>query len=579
MTPTPRYALKRSYRIFLHRIVLEPIIITMTIKIGMSMKRRYLMILLLHNIALFGHGFGATTFILLTHHGWQQIDSLCYHAQKKKISITSYDTRASLETNSLIVHGGRSTANCYIRFGFEEQLKHYENHAEIKCTPTQEFFNASTHQWTPAYLLKVGDDLLCAHNGVKTVAYVELVKKKISIYTVEVAATHTFFVTLHSVLTHNMVLPITFSVGLSVPFGAGAAGTIGSFFGPVTFVAGVALGCMAGLLVKLIYDDTVPTYTVDTYNASTFERHVKQQPATSHANVTFSEPHITCSPTYVPDQHTTTITHTYSANPAEEYNVHNHDTDGSSLTVIIPESTKTVIGCGDTTPQEPLLLISPAEPMPAFQCPGYRPLSDEERTMLSGICITFPIPESERGSNIICGGIVPASVDASDLIMAIPTQEAQKRWSESDKMRNLENRIKKLTPTVSNARPGDWYKNPTSNADDYAWAEKKWVAIRNSKDDVNRIAANMGIEDQIIQQIKDHIFHKIHKKRYETAPFDADPDMAKAWERLEAGNMVKADLELLKHEFAESLLMENQAMDYDTAHNIVETFFSWRNEL
>jgi hypothetical protein len=42
---------------------------------------------------------------------------------------------------------------------------------------------------------------------------------------------------------------------------------------------------------------------------------------------------------------------------------------------------------------------------------------------------------------------------------------------------------------------------------------------------------------------------------------------------------VKADLELLRHEFAESLLMENQALDYDTAHDIVEKFFSWRNEL
>ena len=123
------------------------------------------------------------------------------------------------------------------------------------------------------------------------------------------------------------------------------------------------------------------------------------------------------------------------------------------------------------------------------------------------------------------------------------------------------------------------YKNSTSNAAGYGWAEKKWLDIRESKDDVKRIATNTGIDEQTIQQIKAHIFHKAHKKRYETAPFDADYDMAKAWERLVAGNMVKADLELLKHEFAESLLMGNQEMDYDTAHNIVEKFFSWRNEL
>ncbi len=228
-----------------------------------------------------------------------------------------------------------------------------------------------------------------------------MVKKKINIYTVEVEDTHNFFVTPHAVLTHNMVLPIAFSVGLSVPFGAGAAGTVGSFFGPVTFVAGAALGCMAGLLVKLIYDDKVPTYTVDRYNIGTFERHVKQQHATSYVN-TLSKPQITCSPTYVPAQPTTTITHTYPTKPAGEYSVLIDETEGSSLSLIIPDPSKSVIACGDTTPQEPLILISPAEPMPAFQCPGYSIVPQEK----SYICI-LPPTTNVIPITIGCGGGIP----------------------------------------------------------------------------------------------------------------------------------------------------------------------------
>lgn len=381
------------------------------------MKRFYIMAFLLQSIALCGHGFANHTFVLLAHTGWQQIDSLCHRAQKEKISITSYDSVSSFHTNAHIVRGGRSTTKCYIRCGFEKHLKNSENHEEIKCTPTQEFFNASTGQWIPAYMLKEGDNLLCAENVSKTVAYVELVKKEISIYTVEVEHTHTFFVTRHSVLTHNMVLPIAFSVGLSIPFGAGAAGTLGSFFGPVTLVAGAALGCMAGLLVTVVCGDRVPTYTIDTYNANKFEQYVKQQPTAMYTDVTVSEPNITYSANYVTIQHHAPITDTHADKIPQEYTIQPDDTDGPSLSLIVSDPSKSVIACGDTTPHKPLILVTPAEPMPTFQCPGYRPLSDEERKMLSGSCITIPIPESERGSSIICGGIVPVSIDASDLIM------------------------------------------------------------------------------------------------------------------------------------------------------------------
>jgi hypothetical protein len=250
------------------------------------MKHLYISVLmLLQATFLLGHGFSTDVLVLLAEGGWQQISTLCYRTQKKKIAVASYDTISSYQTTSKTTRGGRSKSSCFIHFGFDERLQ-YSQHHEVACTPTQEFYNAKNHQWVPAHKIKIGDGLFCANSATKA-----------------------------------------------------------------------------------------------------------------------------------------------------------------------------------------------------------------------------------------------------------------------------------------------------ASASGYEWAEKKWDSIRKSKDDVKRIAANTGIDEQTIQQIKDHVFHTVHKKRYETAPFDADYDMAKAWERLEAGNMLKADLELLRHEFAESLLMGNQAMDYDTAHNIVEKFFSWRNEL
>jgi len=42
-------------------------------------------------------------------------------------------------------------------------------------------YNASTRQWVPAYMLKIGDKLLCARNVTKTVASIALVKEPLPI--------------------------------------------------------------------------------------------------------------------------------------------------------------------------------------------------------------------------------------------------------------------------------------------------------------------------------------------------------------------------------------------------------------
>jgi len=335
---------------------------------------------LLHSLLL-GHGFGADTLVLLSNNSWQQLNTICYRAQKKKVHIASYDTTSLWQTTARVVHGGRSKTNCYIRFGFDERLKNSQRH-DVICTPTQEFYNASTRQWVPAYMLKMGDKLLCANNATKTVACISLVKESLDIFTIEVKHTHTFFVTQHSLLTHNMVIPVAFSFGLSIPFGASAGGAAGGFFGPATFVVGAAIGCAVGALVKIACNSKMPTYTVDTYNANTFEQHIKKQPQI----VTFNEPQVALSPDYkVTQQKIATAGETHA-----EYTFSDDNEDIPCFSTVIHNLPKEKPGCGDTTPQKPLILVTPAEPMPVFQNPGYSPPREADETTSSGGCGVIP---------------------------------------------------------------------------------------------------------------------------------------------------------------------------------------------
>lgn len=525
------------------------------------MKRFLLsLIALAYTTLLSGHGFSSDTLVLLAGNGWQQISTVCYRTQKKKIAVASYNTTASYQTTSKTIRGGRSKSNCFIRFGFEERFKDSQLH-EVACTPTQEFYSATTHQWIPAYKLKIGDELLCASNTTKTVAYISLIKEPLDIYTIEVKHTHTFFVTHHSLLTHNMVIPVAFSLGVSIPFGASAGGAAGGFFGPITFLVGAAIGCAVGALVKIVCNSKLPTYTVDAYNANTFDQYVKQQPQVA----TFSEPHVTLSPDY---KETQQITDATAGEAYGEYTFSDDNENTPCFSITIHNPPKEKPGCGDTTPQKPLILIVPADPMPVFQNPGYRPLSDEERKMLSGGgCTIISIPAQKK----------------EDFILTMTAEDARKRWAESDEMKELEKRIKELEKTVSHVRPGDWRalidRDVLDLIKDNEWAESMYKKIRSSNDDVKKVADNLGISTDIIQAIKDHLFITSHKRDGKIDRFSEDYDIAKAWAHLIEGTFVKADLILLRHELAEFLLMGKQEMSYESAHPIVESFVSWLEEL
>ena len=111
-------------------------------------------------------------------------------------------------------------------------------------------------------------------------------------------------------------------------------------------------------------------------------------------------------------------------------------------------------------------------------------------------------------------------------------------------------------------------------------AEEYYERARKDDSDVKRIAKYTGMSEKKIQRIKDHLFHNAHmlddgKKR----KFDADYDIALAWQRLSEGRGEKRDILLLKHEYLESCLERKYNLTYREAHDLAEKKYPWDKEI
>ncbi len=80
-----------------------------------------------------------------------------------------------------------------------------------------------------------------------------------------------------------------------------------------------------------------------------------------------------------------------------------------------------------------------------------------------------------------------------------------------------------------------------------------------------------------VRQIRDYVFSDEHQLRDRYGRFDADPDMADAWRRLREGKLLQSDIDLLRHELAESnYLQRHPGATYDEAHNaVLDEGFTW----
>ena len=101
---------------------------------------------------------------------------------------------------------------------------------------------------------------------------------------------------------------------------------------------------------------------------------------------------------------------------------------------------------------------------------------------------------------------------------------------------------------------------------DHEAAEAAYDVIRQT-DDVAAIARNTGMREAQIQRIRDHLFNNTHiLDEGRVARFDADPDIANAWVRLQGGRHTEADIQLLNHELFESRFEGIFRTDYRCAH-------------
>lgn len=94
-------------------------------------------------------------------------------------------------------------------------------------------------------------------------------------------------------------------------------------------------------------------------------------------------------------------------------------------------------------------------------------------------------------------------------------------------------------------------------------AEKIYESIRDTENDVFKIADNVDFTLTQVRQIKDHVFYKNHYlDRYDEVEykrFDPNLKQALAWKRCVAGVHNQYDMTWLKHEFVEQ--------DYETKNN------------
>jgi hypothetical protein len=220
--------------------------------------------LLLRIADLHANGFGENTSVRSMGTIYASLKYLCQEIVRGQTKcVESYDLHLKASgVQAKIIKSGRSKhrAKEYMRLSCSPAGTDARR-SEIVCSVVQEFYCTDTDCWTPASALKIGDSLF-TKQGPKKLTYVERVRKKIRLYMIEVEAPHTFFVGADALLTHNMLLPIAFKIGLDIAFGAGTAvgATVGSFFGPPTFVVGAAIGGIAGLITAVVYRDQIPSY-------------------------------------------------------------------------------------------------------------------------------------------------------------------------------------------------------------------------------------------------------------------------------------------------------------------------------
>lgn len=105
-----------------------------------------------------------------------------------------------------------------------------------------------------------------------------------------------------------------------------------------------------------------------------------------------------------------------------------------------------------------------------------------------------------------------------------------------------------------------------------AWdkAEAYYDKVRDCPGDIEAISAHTPFHRHQIETVKNHLFYNTHILDDGPRRFDADPLIANAWSRMQAGNHGPKDLQLVRHELFEARFEAIFHTDYRTAHQAAD---------
>lgn len=168
------------------------------------------------------HGFCAGTKINGPQ-GYSAIEDLAIGSR-----VLSYDYHENFSVQPLIAVT-KAKASHFIRIWFKD---HY-----LDTSSDQLFSHARKKKWVAAKALEKHDILLCNRSEELVIDAVESIEQEVDVYVLSVNKSHTYYVTDHNILVHNIV-PIV--IGVSFAFGGGTIEFMGISAGVVAL--GAALG-------------------------------------------------------------------------------------------------------------------------------------------------------------------------------------------------------------------------------------------------------------------------------------------------------------------------------------------------
>ncbi len=100
--------------------------------------------------------------------------------------------------------------------------------------------------------------------------------------------------------------------------------------------------------------------------------------------------------------------------------------------------------------------------------------------------------------------------------------------------------------------------------------------IRADLNDIDKVCENLGLEKNIVQKVKDHVFYNRHQLDSGIERFDPNLNIAESWKRISNNKYVRSDLEWFLHEFAESKIEAAfPKVSHRNAHDYVNTIHNW----